>query len=137
MKEYQRKGLLERLNRDGATIGARIPERVEVDGEAVALRELVLDATPDERRQLDSLRTALRRAHAERRQQVAAGEVAYAEAERLTEEALGIDRALTALERSDPVGLEEEAARSEAADRKRWLSFLDRVRGKDERRRRR
>ncbi|MFB6197774.1 MAG: DUF5788 family protein, partial [Halobacteriaceae archaeon] len=43
MKEYQRKQLLERINRDGATVGARIPSTIEIGEETVELDSFVFE----------------------------------------------------------------------------------------------
>ena len=43
MKEYERKQLLERVEREGATVGADIPETIDVQGESVDLREFVFE----------------------------------------------------------------------------------------------
>ena len=137
MKEYERKRLLERLDRDGATVGHRVPERLEVDGEPFELRAFLfevkrLDAVaPEERERVQSLKQALRRERLARRRTIEAGEVPVEEGEALAEAVLGIDRALTALDSLEPTDLEAEARASEAADRKRWVSFLNRALGRD------
>jgi len=52
--------------------------------------------------------------------------VSYAEGEALAASIIGIDRALDALRGLDAPAPETEAKRQEAADRKRWMSFLKR-----------
>ena len=135
MKEYERKRLLERIDREGATIGARIPERITVQGEPVDLREFVfeikrLDAIPPgERERVERAKKNLRRERLERRQRVESGSLDADEGARLAESIVGIDRALNALESLEPTNLEEEANRRERADTERWLSFLRSVLG--------
>lgn len=43
MKEYERKGLLERVNREAATVGAEIPEAIEIQGEPIELQSFVFE----------------------------------------------------------------------------------------------
>mgnify|MGYP000350726562 CR=1 FL=1 len=137
MKEFQRKQLLERIDRDGSTVGRRIPEEVTVQGEPVALREFVFEikrrdtVPPGERERVEAAKKNLRRERLARRQEIEAGEVSYAEGERLAESILGIDRALNGLESLGPTDIEAEADAQEAADTKRWLSFLKQALGQD------
>lgn len=141
VKEYECKRLLERLDREGSTIGSRIPERIEVGGEPFDLREFVfeikrLDAVPPgEHERVERAKRSLRRERLARRRTIEAGEVSYEEGERLAESILGIDRALNALDSLDPTPLEAEAEAREAADRKRWVSFLKQALGREDGRR--
>lgn len=137
MKEFERKQLLERLDRDGATIGTRIPERVTVHGEEVALREFVFEikrretVPSGEQARVDRAKRNLRRERLQRRQRIERGELSYEEGEAMVETILGLDRALHALEQLEPADLEEAAAKQEAADKQRWLTFLKKVLGHD------
>jgi hypothetical protein len=138
VKEYERKQLLERINRDGATIGADIPETIDVQGEQVDLRTFVFeikrrDTIPDgERERVDRAKRNLRRERLERLQRIEEGDVDFEEGERLVESVVGIDRALNALEQLGPVDLQSEADRQAAADRKRWTKFLRQALGRDD-----
>ena len=139
MKDYQRKQLLERIDREGATVGSRIPESITVLGEPVDLREFVfevkrLDAVPPgDRDRVDRAKRNLRRERLDRRQRIEAGDLDFESAEALAESVIGIDRALNALEGLDSAGIEAEADEREAADRKRWMGFLRQVLGHDDR----
>jgi len=138
VKEYERKQLLERLDRAGSTIGADIPERITVQGEEVALREFVFEikrretVPPGERERVEEAKSNLRRERLQRRQRIEDGEISYEEGEKLAEDVVGIDRALNALENLGPTDLEAEARQKEMADRKRWMSFLKQVLGQDD-----
>ena len=137
VKEFERKQLLERVNREGATVGATIPETTDVQGEEVDLREFVFEikrrdtVPPGERDRVERAKKNLRRERLQRVQRIENGEVTYEEGERIAESVIGIDRALNALEQLQPVDLEGEANRKEAADRKRWMSFLKHALGRD------
>ena len=138
MKEFERKQLLERVNREGATVGADIPERITVQGEEVDLQRFVFeikrrDTVPaGERERVDRAKKNLRRERLQRLQRIEDDEVSYQEGEQLVESIIGIDRALNALEGLGPANLEREAQAQEAADRKRWMSFLKKALGHED-----
>jgi hypothetical protein len=141
MKEFERKQLLERIQREGATVGAAIPERIEVQGEEVDLQEFVFevkrrDTVPrGERERVERAKKNLRRERLQRKQRIEDEEldVTYEEGERLAESIVGIDRALSALESlGSEASIEAEAQAQDAADKKRWMSFLRKVLGHDD-----
>jgi hypothetical protein len=138
VQEFERKQLLERVNREGATVGASIPETIEVQGEEIDLRSFVFeikrrDTIPaGERDRVETAKRNLRRERLQRLQRIENDEVSYEEGEQLVESIVGIDRALNALEQLRPVDLKQEAERQAAADRKRWMSFLKQALGRDE-----
>lgn len=139
MEEYERKTLLERVGRESATVGASIPESIDLDGETFALREFVFETrraeavTAERREDVEGAKRALRRARRERVDRIEAGEVEYETGERLAEEAVGIDRALNALDAlGTETDVESERRQSEAADRKRWRAFLRKALGHDD-----
>ncbi len=137
VKEYERKQLLERIGREGATVGADIPERIDVQGESIDLREFVFeikrrDTIPaGERERVDRAKTNLRRERRERKDLIEDGDISRAEGEDLAEAIIGIDRALNALENLGPTNLEAEIQAQETADKKRWMSFLKKALGQD------
>ncbi|WP_459194921.1 DUF5788 family protein [Halosimplex sp. J119] len=138
MKEYERKQLLERIGREGATVGAEIPDRIEVQGEPVELREFVFeikrrDTVPaGERERVDQAKTNLRRERIRRKELIEDGDISRKEGERQAQAIIGIDRALNALENLGPTNLEAEIKAQETADKKRWMSFLKQALGHDQ-----
>jgi len=136
--EYERKQLLERVEREGATVGADIPEEITVQGEPVELRSFVFEVNSRETvpaGECERVRAAkknLRRERLQRKQRIEDGDITRAEGEALVEAVVGIDRALNALERLEAADVEAEADRAAAADRKRWMSFLKQVLGHEE-----
>ena len=138
MKEYERKQLLERIGREGATVGADIPDRIDIQGEAVDLREFVFeikrrDTIPrGERERVDQAKTNLRRERRERKDLIDEGDISRAEGEDLAEAIIGIDRALNALENLGPTDLEGEIQAQETADKKRWMNFLKKALGQEQ-----
>ena len=118
-------------------MGVQIPERIDVQGEPVDLHEFVFEikrretVPAGERERVEAAKKNLRRERLARRQRIEAGEVSYEEGERIAESVLGIDRALNALQSLGPTDLESEASENDAADTKRWMSFLKQVLGQD------
>ncbi|ERH01351.1 MAG: hypothetical protein J07HN6_00903 [Halonotius sp. J07HN6] len=138
VQEYQRKQLLERIGRDGATVGAEIPETIEIQGETLDLREFVFEikrrdtVPPGERDRVETAKRNLRRERVERVEQIENNEVSYEEGTALADTIIGIDRALNALDQLKSVDLEAEAERQEAADQKRWTKFLKKALGHED-----
>jgi len=135
VKEFERKQLLERIEREGATVGASIPERITVQGEEIALQEFVFEirrrdtVPPGERDRVERAKRNLRRERLQRKQRIQEGNITREEGERLAEAVIGLDRALNELESLGPVDVEAEAQAQEAADRKRWTTFLRKALG--------
>jgi hypothetical protein len=138
VKEYERKQLLERVEREGATVGADIPETIDVQGESVDLREFVFEikrretVPAGERDRVDEAKKNLRRERLQRKQLLEEGDISREEGEELVGAIIGIDRALNALESLGPTDLERESEAKEAADKKRWMSFLKQALGHED-----
>jgi hypothetical protein len=140
MKEYEREILLERIGKEGATVGASIPDRIEIQGNEVDLREFVFeikrrDTVPrGERERVETAKKNLRRERLQRKQRIEdEDDLSFEEGEELARAIIGIDRALNALEGLDsPTDLETEEKRQEAMDQKRWVGFLKKALGRDE-----
>lgn len=142
MKEFERKQLLERIDREGATVGASIPEKIDVQGKEVNLQEFVFeikrrDTVPSsERDRIERMKRDLRRERRQRRQRIENededGDLTFERGEQLVESIIGIDRALSGLESLEPSDIEREIEAKEAADTKRWTNFLKRALGNDD-----
>ena len=138
MREYERKGLLERVEREAATVGATIPEEIEVQGEPIDLQAFVFEikrretVPPGERDRVERAKRNLRRERIERLERIEENEVSYERGEELAASIIGIDRALEALEGLNAADPETEAKRQEAADRKRWMNFLKKALGRED-----
>ena len=138
MKGYERKQLLARVEREGATVGASIPEEVSVQGETLALRAFVFETRSREsvpaaeRERVEQAKKNLRRERLARRQRLENADITREEGERLVESIIGLDRALHALSDLGTSDIERETDAKEMADRKRWLSFLKQALGEDE-----
>jgi hypothetical protein len=138
VKEFRRKQLLERIEREGATVGADIPETIEVQGEEIALQEFVFeikkrDTVPKgERERVESAKKNLRRERLQRKQRIEDTDLTFEEGEELADAIIGIDRALNAIESLGPTDIEREEQAQEAADRKRWMKFLRKALGHED-----
>jgi hypothetical protein len=135
VEDFEREMLLERIEREGATVGQAIPEEIEVQGEPIDLQAFVFEirkretVPPGERERVDRAKRNLRRERLQRKQRIEAGEITFDEGESVARSIIGIDRALNALEQLGTVDLESEAERQAAADRKRWMQFLRKALG--------
>lgn len=138
MKEFQRKQLLERIEREGATIGASIPDQITIQGEEIDLQEFVFeirrrDTIPQgERDRVERAKKNLRRERLKRKQRIEDEQISYEEGEQLANAIIGIDRALVELEQLGPVNLEQEQQAQKAADQKRWMQFLKKALGQED-----
>ena len=137
MQAYERKRLLERVERESATVGADIPDRIEVQGEEIDLREFVFEikrretVPSGERERVEQAKRNLRRERLQRIQRIEEAEITFEEGEELAGSVIGIDRALNALESLGPTDLEDEQRARNLADTKRWMSFLKKALGKE------
>jgi hypothetical protein len=143
MKPYKRKQLLARVDREGATVGADIPDEIMVQGERLALAEFVFETRSresvpaGERETVEQAKRNLRRERIERRQRIEEDDISRERGEELVESIIGIERALHALSDLGTDDIEREATTSETADRKRWMNFLKQALGQDSSRARR
>jgi hypothetical protein len=138
MREFERKQLLERVDREAATVGASIPNVVDLQGEEFELRQFVFqvkkaESVPADRREdVQEAKKLLRRERLQRRQRLEDEDITREEGERLVEGIIGLERALNALESLGTTNLEAEMEASERADKKRWFSFLKEALGHDD-----
>lgn len=143
MREYERVGLLERIEREGSTIGATIPEEIDIEGERVPLQATVVeltgtdDLTADNRERLGSLVRGLRGHRRSLKRQIEAGACTREEGEAIVDRIAGIDRAITALEAAGGPSVADQAKARERMDQRRWMSFLREALGHDKTGRRR
>ena len=126
------------MDREAATVGAEIPEEIEIQGESIDLQSFVFEikrrdsVPPGERDRVERAKRNLRRERLERLERIEENEVSYETGDELAASIIGIDRALNALEGLNAADPETEAQRQEAADRKRWMSFLKKALGRED-----
>ncbi len=134
MDDAARERLLRRVNRQGATVGASLPETVTVDGETLPLAEFVLETRkvpgvpPESRELLASAKKTLRNERARRLEHLESDQIDRETAETLADEIIGIDRALNSLENIRQPDYGESSRTAAIDDHKRWMGFLDTLR---------
>lgn len=134
MKTYEREALLERVERESATIGASMPQRITLEEEPVALEERVLrlqrldSLSKEDRAERDNLLVALRGKRLELVEQLEEVPMDRETGEDLVEQVIGIDRARAALRSvGSDTDIEEEIRKQRVADAERWRSFVKRT----------
>lgn len=129
-----REALLDRVTSQSATVGASVPDEIEVDGTAVDLSAFIVesrkvDAVPPALdRKVTAARNALRGERERRLDRLETEPIDRETAETLAEEVIGIDRALNALEGIRRPGFADEHHADTVAGHERWLAFVDQVR---------
>ncbi|KOX96237.1 DUF5788 family protein [Halorubrum tropicale] len=129
-----REALLDRVNSPSATVGASVPDEVEIDGSAVDLSAFIVetrkvDAVPPALdRKVTAARESLRAERARRVERLESDPLGRETAEALADEVVGIDRALNALEGIHRPGFADEHHADTLAGHERWLAFVDQVR---------
>ena len=129
-----RETLLDRVTSQSATVGASVPDEIEVDGTALDLSAFIVetrkvDAVPPALdRKVTAARDALRAERERRLDRLEAEPIDRETAEALAEEVIGIDRALNALEGIRRPGFADEHHADTLAGHERWLAFVDQVR---------
>ncbi|WP_262179819.1 DUF5788 family protein [Haloarcula laminariae] len=133
MDDATREKLLRRVNRQGATVGASLPETVTIDGEALPLAEFVVETRrvpgvpPESRELLASAKKTLRSERARRLERLESDPLDRETAETLADEIVGIDRALNALDNIRQPDYGDTARAAAIDDHKRWTGFLDKL----------
>jgi len=138
LTKEEREELLFKLNRLFTFIGTEIPEKIELDGQVVALHEVMWrllnhdrDLTPEECAAVQKLYVAIERKIREIESAIRSEDINEHEALALYAEAQGLIRAAVELrdfEKGKPPNNNVKAAstnRNEA--QKRWLSYLKKV----------
>ena len=136
MKEYEREAILDRIDRDSATVGVSIPEHITMQGEEIDLQEQVmsfmtatsLDESEDQARQ--ALLLAVRQERNELVDRIEHVVETHEEADAVAERVIGLNRALSVL---SAIGTDEDiesAMEAHAvADMQRWISFVKEAKG--------
>jgi len=134
MDDAEREKLLRRVERQGATVGASMPETIAIGDEELPLREFVIETRkidripPDTEETLTAAKRALREERARRVERLESAPLDRDAAEELAGEIAGIDRALNALGNVRKPTYSETARSTFIDDHKRWLGFLKTIR---------
>lgn len=133
ISESRRKEFLERAKRQSATIGLRIPETIEIDGEPFALREFVVETKtqgavpPEKRESVRTVRNTLKQERNRRRKRLESAEMSESEASELVRTILGLERALTALGNLSEPDFGARSTEAYVNKTKQWVDFVDQL----------
>ncbi|TQQ80002.1 hypothetical protein EGH24_11040 [Halonotius terrestris] len=133
MDDAEREALIGRVNKQGSTVGASIPETITIDDEAIELAEFIIETReidelpPDAEEILEQAKRTFRSERATRMERLETAPLDQAAAEALADEINGIDRALNALETIRHPDYGEQSKSATIDDYKRWLGFVDQL----------
>ena len=143
MDETKKRIYLDQIDRDSSTVGVEIPEEIEIQGKEIPLKSIVFDVCSDGgvpsqyNMDVDGVKVGLRREKNEMVNMIESGEADESQAEDIVKKAKQIDRALNAITNPLDEDLESRIKRKEAQDKKKWRSFLDKIKGDDSKKGRR
>ena len=129
-----REALLDRVNSPSATVGATVPDEIDVDGTALDRSAFIVETRkvdtvpPALDRRVRAARESLRAERERRVDRLETDALDRETAEALADEVVGIDRALNALEGIRRPGFADEHHADTLESHDRWLAFVDRVR---------
>ncbi len=133
MDESERERLLKQINRQSATIGAKTPDTITVNGEELDLQEFMMETrrvegVPDEAKELvlDTKR-ALKKERMELVDRLETEEMSYEDGKGIADTIVGIDRALNALNSLRGRRYGQRSRSVDVNDHKQWLDFLKSV----------
>jgi hypothetical protein len=133
VSESRRRELLNRIGRQTATIGQRIPETIDVDGEPFELRAFVMETKsqgaipPSKRESVRAVRSKLKRERERRTSRLESAPLSEDEATRLADTILGLERAVTALGNLSEPDFDGRSAEAELQGTRRWIEFVDQL----------
>lgn len=134
MDDETRAELLERVNRQSATIGAKTPETITIDGQMVDLQEFIIETRelpeipPGTKELVSTAKQRLRNERTKRVDRLKNDDSLDQEtAEELADEIVGIDRARNALDSLYRPDYATDVRTADIDDYKRWLGFLESV----------
>lgn len=133
ISDSRRKELLDRVKRRSATIGLRIPETIEIDGEPFALREFVVETKtqgavpPEKRESVRTVRNTLKTERDQRRKRLESAEISESEGSELVRTILGLERALTALGNLSEPDFGARSTEAYVNKTKQWIDFVDQL----------
>jgi hypothetical protein len=131
--ESRRRELLNRIGRRTATIGQRIPETIDVDGDPFELRAFVMETKsqgaipPAKRESVRTVRSTLKRERERRTRRLESAPLSEEEATRLADTILGLERAITALGNLSEPDLDGRSAAADLQGTRRWVEFVDQL----------
>ena len=134
MDDSTRAELLERVNRQSATIGAKTPATITIDGTEIDLHAFLIETRelpeipPGTKELVSTAKQRLKTERDERAERLKTDQTLDEEAaETIAEEIIGLDRARNALDGIYCPNYGEEAHNMTIDDYKRWLGFVESI----------
>ncbi|AOW81053.1 hypothetical protein HTSR_1889 [Halodesulfurarchaeum formicicum] len=133
INDDRRQELLGRISRQTATIGQRIPETINIDGDPFDLRDFVLETKsqgsipPERRESVRTVRKTLTKEREARRERLETESLTEQEATNLVQDILGLDRAITALGNLAETDLAARSHEEYVDGTRRWVDFVDQL----------
>ena len=132
--EATRAALVERVNRQSATVGAKTPATITINGTEIDLHDFLIETRnlpevpPGTKEVVSTAKRTLKTERTERVDRLKTDEsLTEAAAENLFEEIIGLDRARNALDGVYRPDYGEEAHNMTIDDYKRWLGFVESI----------
>jgi len=132
--EATRAALVERVNRQSATVGAKTPATITINGTEIDLHDFLIETRnlpeipPGTKELVSTAKRTLKTERTERVDRLKTDEsLTEAAAENLFEEIIGLDRARNALDGVYRPDYGEEAHNMTIDDYKRWLGFVESI----------
>lgn len=133
--EASRDALLERVNRQSATVGAQMPETITINATEIDLHDFLIETrdlpeiSPGTKELVSTAKRKLKTEREARVERLKTEEsLSEATAETLAEEIIGLDRAHNALDGVYRPDYGEETHTMSIDDSKRWLGFVESIR---------
>jgi len=132
--EATRAALVERVNRQSATVGAKTPATITINGTEIDLHDFLIETRnlpevpPGTKEVVSTAKRTLKTERTERVDRLKTDEsLTEAAAENLFEEIIGLDRARNALDGVYRPDYGEEVHNMTIDDYKRWLGFVESI----------
>jgi hypothetical protein len=135
MDDTEREEYLTEVRRKGSTIGADLPEVIEIGGDEIELDEFLIETRkvdripPEAETKITEAKRLLRVERKDRLDRLENDPIDHETAETLVAEINGLDRALNALGNIRHPDYGERSREATVEDHKKWLGFIDDVSG--------
>ena len=135
MDDTAREEYLSEVRRKGSTIGAELPELIEIGGDEIELDEFLIETRkveripPEAEAKIQEAKRLLRAEREDRLDRLENDSIDHETAKTLVAEINGLDRALNALGNIRHPDYGEQSREVAIEDHKKWLGFIDDVRG--------
>lgn len=130
MNERDRERLLGKLNRPARTVGTQLPDEIEVGGTAFDPVQFIFECedlepvTESASKEIDEVKSSLERERLDRKQRLRTADISVEEGERIVEEVVGLDRAITALESVDGPEFAERERQNKLQSARELMSLV-------------